>query len=479
MIRWLNLLLIVVLVGELAWFGWTKLSPVPDGKEASENVVRFTVDIPEITFQDPYYAEELKDLSEKASTSLDSMLELADALLSGGFYQHAAKHYELVLAEFPTHMPARFKRAFCLDRSGLIAESTAQYEMVTQSQPIDDSEKQLINLATYSIGRNYLRLEDAEKAEQTFLSHKDFLPSQIQLAKLLARSGRPREAIAVLDPLIEEVPFSLELHFWKARSLEQLDDQLGMLEELRLVERGAYLLPSDFRKNIVENIQEKFGFSKRLKQAEKLLEQGNLAGAQKQLDDILKKASTEPLQETQQAIELRGELAMRQQDAQSLSLVAAVMKQRDVNNANTIRFEAAAATVTRNLDLARQKWEQLTRLESSEMAFRNLEQVYTAAGQPELAKQTKLKRLIATGWRYFRENRPEDANKEFLLAIDLDPKSEKAQLGHAEMATYVGDYASAVSAYRLALTVNPYCGPATRAILFLRLRDIAKQESQW
>ena len=281
-----NLVLMMILLTELGWV-WSRVGTKSEELEVVETPAIYRVILPDVEFQDPYYEEELKALAPKAERDANGLLEMSDALLAGGFYVLAAEHYAQVLEEFPEHLPARFKLAFCLDRSGQIEKSTVEYEKVVGVQPLDEMEKQLIDLARYSMGRNYLRLEDGEKAEEVFSKHEGFVPSQVQYAKLLVRSGRDEEAIPVLDRGLEQSPFSLTLHFWKARALEGLGKWEEAMVEYRQVERGAYLLPTDFRKNIVEQIQGKFGTPKKLDRIESLANQGQFLMAGSELDEVL------------------------------------------------------------------------------------------------------------------------------------------------------------------------------------------------
>ncbi len=422
--------------------------------------------LPEFDFQDPIYQKVLLSLQDKVQhQDQQALLQLGDVLLAHGYYSHAGYHYRQYLDRFPDHMPALFKLAFCLDRTGRIEQSTEKYEQLSSIKADNGEEqRQLLNLAEYAIGRNLLRLQETSMAEQAFRNNQDFIPSRVQLVKILIRSDRAADAIPHLEEMLQEVPNSLVLNFWHARALEQMDEQLAALEAYRQVERSAYIIPIDFRSSIIKPLRTSFGITALLENAGQLFSQGQL----NQVSAILLKAFPQPpaqiTPEYAQALQIRGDLALREQNAFALEELTSQFQKLNIYNANVINLKAGAAHFQGNRKKTEQLWKEKSLLEPSEQVYRNLWYLYHSTGREPLAQKMSSRAQQSAGIDLFRKNQPEQADALFLEAIQLDEQNELAWFYHAEMLFYLNNLKAAATAYERTLQLNPWNGRAKRAL---------------
>ncbi|WP_339743636.1 hypothetical protein [uncultured Rubinisphaera sp.] len=456
-------ILLLVLLAELSICGYrfynvnTKIQPL----------------LPEVDFQDPIYIKELNVLRDKVEHQEEqALIQLGDALLAHGYYSHAEFHYRQYLDRFPEHKPCQFKLAFCLDRTGRIEQSTQIYQHLTSMQTgKSEEEVQLLNLANYAIGRNSLRLNEISSAEKIFRNNQEFVPSRVQLVKILIRSNRAEEALPHLEEMLKEIPFSLVLNFWHARALEQMGEELAALEAYRSVERSAYLLPTDFRSSIVKPIRTSFGIASQIEKAEQLFDQGQLNQASVTLQKLFPQPPSPIIPEYPQALQIQGELSLREQNAFLLAELSIKLQAINIQNANVVKFKAAAAYFQLNQTEAERLWKILSLYEFSEQVYRNLWNLYQSTGREQLAQQMKSQALVVAGRQVFRQNQPEQADLLFLESIQDDEQNELAWLYHAEMLFYLNDLENAGEAYQRVLNLNQWNGRAKRALKLIDMKN--------
>jgi len=129
------------------------------------------------------------------------------------------------------------------------------------------------------VGRNRLRLEDAREAEMAFEQAGDLQVARYERARLMVRTGRPREAMPILDKLLSEDRDFYQVHHWKARAAEAIGEQSVAETHDLLAQQTSRSLPTD---PVVEHLlaeADRFGFWGRLADARQMFQGRDLGRA--------------------------------------------------------------------------------------------------------------------------------------------------------------------------------------------------------
>ena len=190
------------------------------GGIAARQTLRTPAAVPDQQLNDPLIMPELRQLASAAeSGGAEQWTRFAQGLLGKGFYAHAEVAFAESLRRRPRSITAQFGLAFSLDRLGRMQESSRQYERVVQLPAQSPDDALTHAYALYAIGRNALRLEQPEVAQQWFTRNDSLVSAVYQTAKLPLRAGRIDAALPIIEAMLREMPDALEFHFLHHRAL--------------------------------------------------------------------------------------------------------------------------------------------------------------------------------------------------------------------------------------------------------------------
>lgn len=216
--------------------------------------------LPDLDSVDPITAKELGELRDRARDGdAGDWRTLAEALLGSGFYAHAEQCFHRAAELDPNDGRSVYGRGFCLERVGRTHEST---DVLQQAIALADDD--LKQTCRYEIGRNALREEDPRRAEAAFRRLDTFGPARYQLAKLLMRTGRAEEAIAILDHELATAPNSLkflQLRGWAAQAVGRTEEAARFADR---AERAEYQLALEYNSTFIGLFAAQHGFGKLL-----------------------------------------------------------------------------------------------------------------------------------------------------------------------------------------------------------------------
>ncbi|MCG6157994.1 tetratricopeptide repeat protein [Rubinisphaera margarita] len=425
--------------------------------------------VPPVSFSDPVYESELRELSANSKPAdPEAARQLAEALVGHGFYAYAEHAYRRALTADENDMSSQFGLAFCLDRTGRIAESTEAYRKVTAMEPRTESEQNLPLFASYSIGRNLLREQNAEAAEALFRQKIRFPPARYQLAKLQIRSGRAAEGLQTLGPGLDELPYSLGLHHLRFRALQQLDQPQRTAEAARLVERSAYLLPINFSTDLVRPFTEGYGFRRDLAVIDREMREGQTQSAEQHLLELRDKIGERKIPQYVTVRLTLGDIYLRSQRANELEQLASELAAFEVRPPELLLWNAGAAAFQDRLDEAADYWHQALLIDPDMQVHMNLKDYFRNQGDAEKSAWHSSRALVLQGRALYRSNRPEQADALFQQAVEEDPQNAEGWFFHAEMNHDLGNTEVARAAYQKCLEIDPLHGRAVRALGTLR-----------
>lgn len=442
-LRWL---FIVVIAAELALVGllatrWSRL-PTPQ--------------MPAGFPDDPPFAAEVDALvAATRQGGKDAWMALGNALLGKGAYPFAESAYRRATEIAPLDMEARFALAFCLDRTGRMAEANAEYEKCLELPDPPGAPQSKKPFALYAIGRNLLRLEDETAAEAAFRRNPGFPPSDYQLARLLLFSGRPKEALEVVDRGLQQLPLALEWHRLRGRILDALDRPAEAFAARAMEERSAHLVEMNFNTDYVRPLITQHGIQRMFGEYAAAAEREPPAELSRRLDAIDVAIGERMIPERTTLMQLRVDLAMRSGNPQdAVDRIAAEPLLRD-SDPLIAAYEADALEQLGKLDVATARRKRLVMIAPTSALHRKLATACETSGDEagrdrHLAEAERLE-----GIAVYRRNDIAGALLRFQRAAGLDPSNATALFHWGEMLYHLGQPEEATRAFREAANEQP------------------------
>jgi tetratricopeptide (TPR) repeat protein len=183
-------------------------------------------------------AERLRgELDPRRSAALDFVL--ANLLFQNGETQPAARHYRDALAKFPDFRRAHKNLGLLLVQEG---EFRAALEHLARAAELGDRDGRSFGLMGYAHVQleNYLAAEAAYR--NAILQQPDVKDWQLGLARSLLATERHREAISLLDRLIEAEPGNATYWMLQANAFIGVEEPLAAavnLETVRLMDAAS------------------------------------------------------------------------------------------------------------------------------------------------------------------------------------------------------------------------------------------------
>ena len=442
-LRWL---FIVVIAAELALVGllatrWSRL-PTPQ--------------MPAGFPDDPPFAAEVDALvAATRQGGKDAWMALGNALLGKGAYPFAESAYRRATEIAPLDMEGRFALAFCLDRTGRMAEANAEYEKCLELPDPPGAPQSKKPFALYAIGRNLLRLEDETAAEAAFRRNPGFPPSDYQLARLLLFSGRPKEALEVVDRGLKWLPLALEWHRLRGRILDALDRPAEAFAARAMEERSAHLVEMNFNTDYVRPLITQHGIQRMFGEYAAAAEREPPAELSRRLDAIDVAIGERMIPERTTLMQLRVDLAMRSGNPQdAVDRIAAEPLLRD-SDPLIAAYEADALEQLGKLDVATARRKRLVMIAPTSALHRKLATACETSGDEagrdrHLAEAERLE-----GIAVYRRNDIAGALLRFQRAAGLDPSNATALFHWGEMLYHLGQPEEATRAFREAANEQP------------------------
>jgi tetratricopeptide (TPR) repeat protein len=188
---------------------------------------------------------------------------LALAYMSCGYFSEATATFERASELSPESAQVAFDYGFCLSRIGAMEESNRQFEKAIELKYPDAAD------AMYFIGRNYLRAEDPEKAEQAFRKAVKLPISKFELAKILYRNGDLDEAEALLKEVVRSERGTLQTFVLRSQIAQKRGDRLQTVSQSVETDGKWVRIKTPFgdeRNKLMKNYGQ-FGFEKAIQEA--------------------------------------------------------------------------------------------------------------------------------------------------------------------------------------------------------------------
>jgi Tfp pilus assembly protein PilF len=387
--------------------------------------------------------------ADDAPSGADGWLELGRAYYAYGFFPAAKACFEKARQGQESSFEPNFLLGVTLARLGDLPAAVNQL-----NQAISLGEVAQRQWAQHELGRCYLRLENAAKAEEAFIAAGNYYLSLAQLAKLKIRSRRAAEAVASLNALARLQPGATELFLLNARAANELHDA-KMAQQFRdRAEYNARTFPRDYVAKMVEETRTKYGAARRVEEARRHIQNKRWNEAAVILREVVEATHGQDA-----TILLAGAQLQAGHPEETINLLESM--ERDRGSMPTAMLLLGDAYLAKG-DLAKAKavWERTAQARSGSALHERLASLYEKSGNHELAGQQQALKAQAAGISLLRQGNPNRAKEPLKTAVELDSKLTDAWFYLGECHRVTGDLEAARQAYSKTLGISPQHGRA-------------------
>lgn len=412
--------------------------------------------LPAPVVADPVLGDEFASLAIAATRGgAADWQRLGEALLGQGHYHHAEAAFHQAASLDPASLDARYGLAYCIDRTGRMAESNPHYRVCLGLPDPPSGGPPKKGVALYEIGRNHLREGNVAAAEAVFREQPGFWPGEYQLAKLLLHSGRPREAEAIIDRLLTKLPLALELHALRARILDAVGKPDAALMARAMTERSAHLLEFNYSTVFVQPFTVRHGLGKIVEDCEARVAAGDVDGASRCLASLDAAVADCPIPERATAERLRARIALIAGKPQEALAAARAEWDRGNHDPALAGIEADALDALGRPDEATAIRARIAQISPTAEVYRKLAAAAERAGDHTYRDEWLGRAAFLDGMAAYRRNDLATAVSLFTRATELFPDLDSAWFRQGEMQWHIGQRESARVAFLEALTRRP------------------------
>jgi tetratricopeptide (TPR) repeat protein len=339
----------------------------------------------------------------------------------------------------------------------LLEEAIAQ---LRRTLPLGNPQQQ--SWVWFEIGRCYLRLEDATRAEEAFEKSGDYAGSLAQLAKLRMRSGRVADAVAPLNSLSQAAPRATETFLLNARAAEALGDAEFAQQCRDRAEYNDQVMPNDPVTGIIHPVQVSHGAAKLLAEGKALVDAKRWDEAASVLSAIVAERP-----EPDALLLLAGAELERRRPERTIRLLSGQFQRRGAMPVEMLLLGDAYAAAGQ-ADKAASWWEATARARSSPEVHERLAKHYEQSGRAVDARRQRALAQEAAGIAQLRHANPKGAKASLESAVAIDPSLGNSWFYLGECRRLLGDKAAAREAYQAALERAPNHGRAHAALALVQ-----------
>ncbi|MBD3675734.1 MAG: tetratricopeptide repeat protein [Planctomycetaceae bacterium] len=412
-------------------------------------------------------ARELQKLQQDTEFgSAENWKHLAEAYLGEGYFPQAEQTFQQAISLNPADEQALYGQAFCLERMGRMERALSIFE-----QLVDSQDSQLAQTCWYQIGRNRLRLEDPEGAEQAFREIADFPPAAYQLAKLLIRTGHTEEGTAIVEKQLDELPNSLKFKQLLAYAAETSGDRELAWQRRLDVQRAEYQLTLEYGMSYISLFRGKLGLQKQLAACLQLKNSGTLSERADCLDRALAMIEEHDLLNYQSVYVAAAQVALGEGRLEEAFDLLETLHQQEYRTPEVLELEGDIYQQMGDPERARALWLEAVGLVPTSERHEKLAQSFEESGQSEVAHLHEGLALFYRGTNAYRENRLEAAQSLLSKSTQYYPDYTETWYYLGLVKAEQGSLEDARDAWKRCLTLNPEHGRAWEMLEHLKEQD--------
>jgi len=421
--------------------------------------------LPQVVFDDPLLAADLSALAKAArgGNSRDWQ-QLGEGLLGQGFYAEAEPAFRRAVELDAKNAMAQFSLAYCIDRTGRIAESTREYMRAAEIAQPSKSPIGSRRHCLYQVGRNALRESQPAEAERVFRKIERYFPAAYQLAKLRVRSGRSSEALPVIDNVLKYLPRSLKFNSLRLHALEELGRLKDAAESARMLERSESLVPLDFGTAFVEPLQQRQGIDREVAAFQKLPVKGSLNRLAEKLDELLVVLEPTSHPEKYQLRKTLVEVEFQRKNSDRMLESIQRLHVAGMSDVDLLQMEGAAYALQGAMPRAVEVWQRALRLSPNVPLHKMLAKYYDEQGETALRDQHLGEAALLEVKLNYWNNQIAAAQQSAHQARKIAPQNAQVWFYSAQIERALGNLEGARSGYTRCVELNPQHGRAIREL---------------
>lgn len=461
----LTALLLVVIVAELVagaavWYRKPEAPAMPERP------------VPDLSLVDPATAAQLRDQAARCQTPTE-WAALGESYMAYGYFPEGEACYRYAKEKEPENAVRAHEWAFAVERLGRLAEANTGYEEAVRLGHPDPGG------CWYYVGRNHLRMGNTQRAGEAFEKAGDQPAARYEVAKLLARGGKPDEAVPILERLAVRYPTAVQPPLLRHRIELLRDSPLAVVYADRA--NRIHPLPSDPMSSHLptpfdrdwkrlEDTHERLGAANEVRAAREAMKAGDLATAGQRARAALA-AGWAP-----DAADALAEVEFRMGRPVEAARLLQEIVDRAGPSAPILDGLGDALLAAGRPDAAVRAWTRATELgigATAKMPHLKLAQYYRKAGNAAAANRYESRAWLAAGHDVFWAGRYAEARLPFEKAVEFDPRLAAGWFYLGEVRRLTGRPDEARVAYRWCLDIDPNFG---RALTGLALLDITPRK---
>ena len=445
----IRILLVLVVIGELVWgvvdLNERKSRPLPP--------------LPVFLQVDDLTADELRGAHTQMVTAIadgsadaKSWSRLADMYAAFGFFREAEPCYRKASELAPNDYGIQFTYAICMERLSDYQASTDLFKRAIDNAPSDLRRHE----CWYFIGRNYLKMEKAKEAAESFAASVDFPPSLYQLADLLVRVEKTQAAIPYMEHL-DTMGDSRWVHMMWVKAHQQTGNRDKAIDRVERADRAGNRAYAVTDLSFYDPFRGLYGVNRVYEQAIKQSETDAIGAA-----SVLKEALQIDYLDRVIPTVVRIELKIHHYD-RARELTEELIE-RTGPSPVTLELLGDVYYAAGDLRKAEQTWQRALRMgggiNTVETLNNKLADLYKRTQDDEKKKFHQARAQFATGVIMFRRNMLDDARALISQAVEVDPENGQAWFYLAETQRFLKRPDEARKAYERCLTLDPFHGRA-------------------
>jgi len=396
--------------------------------------------------------------------SVDSWVQLGEIYTTFALMPEAEYCFRRALQVGDLNLAQQFKFGICLSRRGKLKTA------IRILKPVAASSHELASHANLQIGLDYLRLDDRKEAEVFLRRTENDEIADFALSRILIRDNRAKEAIEILDRLIERSPNSMRAHQMQGWAYEKLgNEQQARVCFDRSMHTSEMITIHPISRDWDEENVSKMGAAVALTASTEALDKGDFETATREAMDSFK--LLEPLWRPAYAIQ--ASLSFLKSGDPDTALF--YLKRWLIHDGESAYlWELAGDCFLEKGDEAKAEaaWlrGQAVRasktVQSNAECCRKLSELYASQGDSAKAELYRGYHRYESGRLQWRDNKVREANNELCEAVSILKDDPDAWFALAEAQRALSDRNAARHSYEQCLRLAPNHG---RALIGLEL----------
>jgi tetratricopeptide (TPR) repeat protein len=379
-------------------------------------------------------------------------LELGEASLAFGYCAEGEACLREAVARLPDHYTAVFMHACSLERVGRLEEANRQFKSAAALGGRRESQ-----ICLSHIGRNCLRQGDVPGGRGGLTACPDLPAAQVELARLLARTGRAAEALPILTPLRRGSSLDVRTEMVAVQVFRELGRSKEAAEAAERADRamGHFRIANPL--DVLEPIRARYGLNAILARGAQFDRANDTVAAARIFDEVYEAT---PVEFLEMMIQTGARMDLQNHHAEAALAKYDALSQRMDLHPDVRQVWGSALAEAGQMDKALKQWRRALAAQPTAMLHRLLGDALAAQGDADAARREHLAARLQQAVDHYRSNQLAPAVAELDSLSRESPDNPRLFLYRGLVYSAMGRAASAEEDFRKCLEIDPFNGKA-------------------